>query len=208
MGANVRKATRIAAASLGVFAGIGGPEHGIFEIMRGDARPQTLVFPSMGPPCDPEAVWHACEPAVSVIPNYLVTGILAVGIGLGTIVWAAGFIHRKRAGLVLTAFSVALLLVGGGLIPPVFGIIGGIMATRIHTPVKRGPTCVSGALARLWPWSLVAFFILLWAQFAIGFFFNDWFMDSGFLIPVLLLGLLALAVLSALARDTERAAER
>jgi len=173
--------------------------------VRGNARPETLVFPSMGPPCDPEAVWHACEPAMSVIPNYLVTGILAVGIGLGTIVWAAGFIHRKRAGLVLTAFSVALLLVGGGLIPPVFGIIGGIMATRIHTPVKRGPTCVSRALARLWPWSLVAFFILLWAQFAIGFFFNDWFMRSGALIPVAILVLLVLSIFAAVAHDRERA---
>jgi len=208
MGANVRKATRIAAASLGVFAGIGGPEHGIFEIMRGNTRPQTLIFPSMGPPCDPEAVWHACEPAMSIIPNYLITGILASLVGLVTIVWSLLYLHRKRAGWGLIGLSILLLLIGGGLVPPIIGMLGGVLATRVHAPIKRRSTRLARFLARLWPWSLIAFFILLWAQFAIGFFSNDWFMDSGFLIPVLILGLLALAVLSALARDTERAAER
>lgn len=110
---------------------------------------------------------------MSVIPNYLATGILAVVLGLATVVWAAGFIHRKGDGMVLIALSLVLLLVGGGPFPPVFSVIGGILVTRTEAPVKRSPTGVSRALAHLWPWSLVAFFVLLWGQFAIGFFFND-----------------------------------
>jgi hypothetical protein len=50
----MREAARIVASLLGVFAGIGGPEHGIFEIMRGNVRPETIVFASMGLPCQPE----------------------------------------------------------------------------------------------------------------------------------------------------------
>jgi hypothetical protein len=202
----MRRATRIVAAALGVFAGIAGPEHGIFEIMRGNTRPETLIFPSMGPPCDPEAVWHACEPAMSIIPNYLITGILASLVGLVTILWSVLCLHRKRGGWGLIGLSILLLLVGGGLVPPIIGIIGGILATRVHAPIKGRATGASRFLSQLWPWALVAFFVMLWGQFAIGFFFNDWFMRSGFLIPVAILGLLVLSILSALAHDTERAA--
>ena len=40
----------------------------------------------MGPPCVPEATWHACEPAMTVVPNFLVSGILAMALGLFTVV--------------------------------------------------------------------------------------------------------------------------
>jgi hypothetical protein len=43
-------------------------------------------------------------------------------------------------------------------------------------------------------------------QFAIGYFFNDFLMNTGFFIPLLILGLMALAIVSAFARDVERAA--
>jgi hypothetical protein len=109
----MRRATRILAAALGVFAGFGGPEHGIFEIMQGNVPPEGIFIASMGPPCNPEEVWHACEPAMTIIPNFLVTGILAVIIGIATMVWAAFFVHRRRGGLVLILLSIALLLVGG-----------------------------------------------------------------------------------------------
>ena len=46
----MRKATRVVAASLGVLAGIGGPEHGVFEILQGKVAPGGLVIDAMGPP--------------------------------------------------------------------------------------------------------------------------------------------------------------
>jgi hypothetical protein len=136
----MREATRILASLLGVFAGIGGPEHGVFEIIRGNVRPETIVFASMGPPCQPEEVWHACEPAMSVIPNYLVTGILDTIVGLAVIAWSAAFVHRKHGGLVLILLSIALLLVGGGLFPPLIGVVAGVIGTRINAPIQRQPT--------------------------------------------------------------------
>ncbi len=48
----MRKATRIVASSLGIFAGFGGPEHGVFEIMRGNVRPEGVMIASMGPRVD------------------------------------------------------------------------------------------------------------------------------------------------------------
>ena len=44
----MRRATRVVAALLGLFAGIGGPEHGYFEILRGNVRPDGFVIAHLG----------------------------------------------------------------------------------------------------------------------------------------------------------------
>ena len=54
----MRKATKTAASWLGVVAGIAGFEHGYFEFLQGNIPTPSLVFPSWGPPCVPEEIWH------------------------------------------------------------------------------------------------------------------------------------------------------
>jgi hypothetical protein len=124
----MRRATRITASALGLFAGFGGPEHGYFQIQQGHVRPDGLFIASIGPPCDPEQVWHLCEPAMTVIPSFLVTGIVATLVGVITMIWAVAFIQRRLGWLVMILLSVALLLTGGGLVPPLFGIGAGVIA--------------------------------------------------------------------------------
>jgi hypothetical protein len=197
----VRKATRVVASLFGIFAGFGGPEHGYFEILQGNVRPDSLIIAAMGPPCDPEKVWNLCEPAMTVIPSFLVTGILATVIGLITMIWAAVFVHRKHGGIVLMLLSIALLLFGGGLFPPLIGIIAGVVATRINAPLTRQPGSVLRFFAKLWPWPLVAFFVWASGQFVVGYFFNEFLQKSGFLIPLLIIGLLVLSILTGHAHD-------
>jgi hypothetical protein len=203
----MRKATRIVASALGIFAGFGGPEHGYFEILQGHVRPDRLIIAAIGPPCDSEKVWNLCEPAMTVIPSFLVTGILATVLGLIIMIWAAAFVHRKHGGIVLILLSIALLLVGGGLFPPVIGIIAGVVGTWINAPLTRQPGSVLRFLAKLWPWTLVAFFVWAFGQFLIGHYFNEFLQKSGFLSPLLILGLLVLSILSGYASDVEAGTE-
>jgi hypothetical protein len=42
----MRRATRVVASALGAFAGFGGPEHGVFEILRSHQRPDAGDFPA------------------------------------------------------------------------------------------------------------------------------------------------------------------
>lgn len=197
----MRRATRVVAALFGLFAGFGGPEHGYFEILQGNVRPDGLVIAAMGPPCEPEEVWNLCEPAMTVIPSYSITGILAVVIGLITMIWAAAFVQRKHGGIVLMLLSVALLLFGGGLVPPVIGIVAGVIATKINAPLTRQPGSVLRFLAGLWPWPLVAFFVWAFGQFAVGHLFNDFLQENASLSPLLFLGLFTLSILTAYAYD-------
>lgn len=199
----MRKATRIIAATFGAFVGFGGLEHGYFEMLQGNGRPENIMIASMGAPCVPEEIWHICEPAMTIIPNFLVTGILAIVLGLVTIVWTAAFVEREQGGIILALLSFGLLLFGGGIFPPLIGIIGGIVGTRINTPLKKQPGPVWRMLAKIWPWTIVVFFVWLFGQFVIGYFFNEFLMESGLLIPGLILGLLMVSILAGYGHDLQ-----
>ncbi|MCK4901265.1 MAG: hypothetical protein KAS38_20950 [Anaerolineales bacterium] len=203
----MKNAIRVVASLFGIFAGFGGIEHGYFEILQGNAKPESIMINSMGPPCQVDNVWHACEPAMTVIPNFFVTGILAITFGLITMIWAAAFVQRKNGGLVLILLSFVLLLVGGGIFPPLIGIIGGVVGTRINKPLTWWREHLSGKslrlLAKLWPWTIILFFIWLFGQVLIGFFFNDFLLKTGMIIPVLILGLIILTVITAFAHDIQ-----
>jgi hypothetical protein len=69
---------------------------------------------------------------MTIIPNLLVTGILTIIIGVLLAVWAVKFISRKRGGLVLILLTVGMLLVGGGIVPPLFGIAAGVIAIVLN----------------------------------------------------------------------------
>ena len=120
------------ASFLGIFAGFGGPEHGFFLIQRGDVRPHGLVITSIGPPCDPEQAWHLCEPAMTVVPSFLVSGIVATIVGLITMAWSAFFLHGRHGAVVLLLLCVTLLLTGGGLVPPIIGMLAAAMAAWLR----------------------------------------------------------------------------
>lgn len=201
----MRKATRIIAATFGAFAGFGGLEHGYFEILQGNTPPESIMITSMGAPCVPEEIWHACEPAMTILPSFLITGILSMVLGLVTMVWAVAFVQRPRGGAILALLSLGLLLFGGGIFPPVIGIVGGLVGTKIHTPLKKQPGPFWNILAKAWPWIIIFFFVGLFSQFVIGYFFNDFVMENGALaVPLLILGVMTISVLTAYGYDLQQ----
>jgi hypothetical protein len=205
------KATRITATVLGLTAGGAGIEHGIFEMLQGDARPEGLMIASIGPPCVPELSWNACEPAMTVIPSFLITGILALILGVMVMVWSAFSVQKRHGGLVLILLSIPLLLFGGGIFPPLIGIVAGTLGTRIRKPLNPEGSHLSGGLLRflavLWPWSLALYVLWVLGQWVIGHFFNDWLLANGYIVIVMVLGTLLLTVVTTYAHDLQRATE-
>lgn len=203
----MNRAIRVTVAALGVSAGIASIEHGYFEILQGSARPDALFIVSMGPPCDPEVVWNACEPALTIIPNFLITGILAIIIGILVIIWSLGFIQRKHGGGILFLLSIGMLLFGGGLFPPFIGLIASIIASRIHKPLARWRAHADGAvskiLATLYPWAIIIYLCIVFGQFIVGYFFNDFLASVMSFTVLFILGFLFLSGLSAFAYDAQ-----
>lgn len=185
---------RITTAFLGIYAGIIAIQHGIFEILQGNTAPDALMFNAIGPPCQPEAVWHACFPAMTLIPNLLITGIAVILAGLGMAVWAAGFLRSRQGWLFLGALSVLLLLVGGGFVPVFLGLVAMVTASRLNLPGRPEWRIASA----LWPWSLALMALWLPGSWLLGHFFSAPMLSAGGLLFFIFdIGLPVLAALMA-----------
>jgi hypothetical protein len=150
----MRTATQWVTSSMGAIMGLAGVEHGIGEILQGSVRPDGIMIQSW-----PESAFFevlAGEPAVTVIPNLLVAGILTLLVSLAFLAWVIAFMDRKTSGFVLILLSIMLLLVGGGIFPPVLGIIVAIFDMRIKAMFRKKPSVrLSGLrifLGKAWLW--------------------------------------------------------
>lgn len=199
------QALRITVAFLGIYAGFLAIQHGIFAVLQGNRAPDGLLINAIGPPCEPETIWHACFPALTLIPNFQVTGVLAVVAGLSVLVWAICFAHRRRSGLLMALLSVAMLLVGGGFVPVFIGLVAAGAAGGLHAPLKSGGRAWQ-ILAVLWPWSLLLMAMWMPGSWLLGHFFGPAMLAlGGLLFAVFDVGMPVLTALSGLAaRSTRR----
>lgn len=145
-------ATRVVVAVLGTLVGLAGVEHGVGEFLQGPVAPDGLFIMSW-PDASAMDILSG-EPAMTLIPNLLVTGVLAVAVGLTVTAWSIWFAHRRHGGLMLIGLSVLLLLVGGGIAPPIMGLVVGAVAARIGTTPRWRVGRAGQALAAAWPWFL------------------------------------------------------
>jgi hypothetical protein len=204
-------ATRVTVSTFGAIAGLAGIEHGIGEVLQGNVAPNGVMILSW-PRSDLFEIL-AGEPAMTIVPNLLKTGILTIAVSLVFLVWTTVFVGRKHGGLVLILLSGAMLLVGGGFGPPILGVIVGVAATRINAPLRWWGTHLSCSsrrlLARLWPWCLVAG-VTCWLLLLPGTILLDLWMgvsNPELLVGVLTLcafGFLLLTILAGLAHDVRR----
>ncbi|MDY7089194.1 MAG: hypothetical protein SYR96_29320 [Actinomycetota bacterium] len=147
-------ATRTVVSTFGLLAGLAGIEHGVGEILQGPVRPAGPVIESW--PDSKAFEILGGEPALTVIPNLLATGIVAVIVAIAVVVWSVRSVDRRHGGLMLILLSVLLLLLGGGFGPPLVGGIVGVGATRIGIAPRRRPGRVAQTVGRVWPWVLGA----------------------------------------------------
>lgn len=129
-------------------------EHGIGEMLQGSHKPESLLIVSW-----PDSSFFSIlggEPAFTIVPSLLVSGILTVMVSLVLIGWSVTFAHRRCGGHALLLICVALFLVGGGFGPPVLGSLVALAVSRMRSPhawASRAPR-VRRVLAAAWPWVL------------------------------------------------------
>jgi len=156
----LNRATRIGVSAVGVLCGLAGVEHGVGEVLQGNVATSGVVIYAW----QPSSPLFGEEPAVTVIPNVLATGILAIIVGLLVTVWSVAFVQRKKGGLVLLLLSILQFFVGGGIAPIFPAVAASVAATRINAPLtwwrRHVPVNARRILAMLWLGSLIAFSFL------------------------------------------------
>src|SRR5512141_2575564 len=116
-GGDMKNATRVFVSTFGAIFALAGIEHGIGEIFQGNLAPSGILILSW-----PEAEFFRSlggEPAMTIIPNMLFTGALAILFSLALLVWVTCFVRRTNSWQVMILLSIAMLLFGGGIFPPI-----------------------------------------------------------------------------------------
>ena len=186
----MNKATTILSLTLGILAGIMGIEHGLGEVLEG-YRPTDSIFILSWPDSAFFEIMSG-EPAMTIIPNYLVTGLLAT---FFSCVFLIVFIKPsldRNTNIVLFALLILMLLTGGGFGPPILGIIAVLIALKKNSPFKtwrKLPLRFHSVLSMLWPWSFsicLLGWLMLFPGAALIVFFTG--MDNALLmiIPILI----------------------
>lgn len=195
----MKSASRLLIATFGSFVGLTGIEHGLGEILQGNTAPAGIMIRSW-PDSDFFRILGG-EPAMTIVPNLLFTGILAVLISLFFMLWSLRMAGRRHGGLVLMLAAIPMLLFGGGIFPPVLGFLIGAAATRLdaspHWWWDHLSTGFRELLERLWPWTYGAC-VLAWLAMFPGIpLLNHFFgVSSDSLILTILAGMFAFLLLS------------
>jgi len=104
----LNNATRAVVSTFAILVGLAGIEHGFFELLQGNVAPNDMMIDAIGPG---QRFWeYGVERALTIIPNFLVTGILAIVFGLLVTTWAGVFIDRKYGAGVLMLISINVMV--------------------------------------------------------------------------------------------------
>lgn len=170
----MNKATKIIVSTLGVFAGIGGLDHGILEILHGNVPTKGFIINALAAGTTWSLWKQGGEGAFTLIPNYLITGIVAIIVSLVIIIWSIGFIQSKKGSLIFLLLCILLFLAGGGIAQVLFFILAWAVSTRINKPLiwwrKVLPKNIRVIIAKFWLSLLIVFSILLLIAFEIAIF--------------------------------------
>jgi hypothetical protein len=151
-------ATRVIATTVGVFFGLfSGMNHGLFEILQGNTPTDSLVINAIG---ETQRFWlEGTEPAFTLIPNFMITGIVSMIVGLAIVIWSIWFLPGKHGRTVFLGLFILSFLVGGGIGQVAFFIPAWALATRMDKPLtwwkKVLPKSIWPFLSRLWIVTLV-----------------------------------------------------
>jgi len=155
-------AARTVAAALGVAVGISGIDHGFFEILQGNTATPGLFIQAIGPD---QLMWvNGTEDAFTIIPNFLLTGILSILVGVAMIIWSVRHVDMPGGSRIFLGLGLLMFLVGGGIGMLAFLFFGWWVTKRIHRPpalwASLFSTPVNQTLTRIRPVLISAAFVL------------------------------------------------
>jgi len=165
-------ATHVIATAIGVFFGLfSGINHGFFELLQGNKPSDDLVIDAIG---EAQRFWSlGGEPAFTLIPNFMLSGIASMVVGLAIVIWSIWYLPRKHGRTVFLGLFILSFLVGGGIGQIAFFVPAWAFATRMGKPLtwwrKVLPRNSWPILSKLWTvtLALAAIVMLIGLEMAI-----------------------------------------
>lgn len=161
------------ASTIGILLGSAGIiNHGIFEILQGNQPTNGFFIEAIG---ESNRFWvHGTEGTFTIIPNFLITGIAVVLVGIAIILWSVKYLQTRYGATVFLMLFILLTLVGGGLGFIILVLPTWAFATRINKPLdwwrKSVSVPVRVSLSGFWIYALVITSILWLVVMELGIF--------------------------------------
>jgi ABC-type Na+ efflux pump permease subunit len=154
----LNEATRSIVSTLGVLVGIGSIDHGLLECLQGSRPTPGLIVNALGAGYR-WTVWkQGGEGAFTLIPNFLITGIVATLLGLLVIVWSIRSMQTAHGPAVFLCLGVTSSLTGGGVAQILLLTLTWAVGTRIRASLAFWrwliPRSICPVFGRVWPWTL------------------------------------------------------
>ena len=152
---------KIVVMAFGILCGLTGIIAGIFEILQGNVAAIGFEISTIGSTYSmaDDFTYHA----ITLIPNLLLTGILACIVSCSVLIWSVKFVERKYGVLILFILCIFQLLVGGAWVIDI-AVITCLLATRINKPLNWWQSHLTGKVrngfVKLFPISLIAYAII------------------------------------------------
>ena len=138
---------------IGVMMGLcSSINHGIFEILQGNLQTSGILIQAIGPN---QRFWvDGTEEAFAIIPNYLISGILAVCTGIAIVIWSLFYLDSKHGTKVFLGLFIFSFLNGGGIGQFAFFVpawaFGRLMHSSLSWWKEHLPENSWGLLSKLW----------------------------------------------------------
>ncbi|MCF7924518.1 MAG: hypothetical protein K9L64_05360 [Candidatus Izimaplasma sp.] len=187
---------KITTVILIAYSAIIGFIHGIGEVLQAGSKSNSYLIHALDV-AEPDQVWHAGLPAFSIIPDFLISGIITIMICIAIIIFVNLLIESDYFKLFPFLF-ILLFLFGGGFVPPFIGIISSayfIIVKKESKLNKKQPSFSGKLIASLWIYLIS--FLILWlpSSWVIGWVFPAFmlqlssvtFILFNIILPILLL---------------------
>lgn len=158
-------ATKTNTSAFAVLCGLSGLIAGVFEILQGNVATEGFVISTIGPSSNAWQTYTLSEimatySAVSIIPNFLLTGVLALVVSVAIILWGIKYVGLRWWIPIFLLLSLVQLLVGGSFVMDL-ALITALVASRIGRPSKwlrrRFSLRTKTGIAASWPYALIAY---------------------------------------------------
>jgi hypothetical protein len=197
-------ASRLIATIFGIYGGFFGFEHGIGEVLQGNVPTDGVRIYAYSAPGLPFPFGR--EPALTIVPTYLISGILTIFFGLVIILWSVKMIKYKFGSLGLFSLSIILFLVGGGFGPfttLIFASISGSMINSKFYWWKRIiPLGIRVFLGKLCPWFTILFISWVPIEIILGFCFRLGYPYPGYILAYLFPIIMIINISTGFAHDS------
>ncbi|QRN84497.1 hypothetical protein JR338_12995 (plasmid) [Chloroflexota bacterium] len=181
----MNKATRILVLTLVLYAALLTSLHGLSEYHQGASPTNGISIHAIGAPCEPDLVWHACFPALTIFGTYDTAGLMTLILTGLLIARSIRPMKKARQGLLLILLGGLLFISGGGFIAFFIVLVAGT-AAFFKPKGKQGEISpFSQKMANGWPWLLVIYLLIVGLEALLGAFNNELASQlSGILLPI------------------------